>query len=48
VLPQHYSVIVDALHQVGADLLKPVKEYLGDEYSYEEIRLLRAILRQAR
>ncbi len=43
---EHYPVIVDALHQVGDDLLKPVKEYLGDEYSYEEIRLVRALLRR--
>ncbi len=48
VQPEHYVVIVDALHQVGDDLLKPVKEYLGDEYSYEEIRLVRAAIRQAR
>ena len=45
---EHYAVIVDALHQVGDDLLKPVKEILGDEYSYEEIRLVRASIRQAR
>ena len=46
VQPEHYVMIVDALHQVGDDLLKPVKEYLGDEYSYEEIRLVRALLRR--
>jgi ATP-dependent DNA helicase RecQ len=45
VQPEHYDVIVDALHQIGDDLLKPVKEFLGDEYSYEEIRLVRALLR---
>jgi len=41
-----YDVIAAALHAVGDDLLKPVKEYLGDDYSYEEIRLVRAIRRQ--
>ena len=46
--PEHYAVIVDALYQIGDDLLKPVKEFLGDEYSYEEIRLVRATIRQAR
>jgi ATP-dependent DNA helicase RecQ len=46
VLPEHYNVIVDALHEIGDDLLKPVKEFLGDEYSYEEIRLVRAFLRR--
>jgi ATP-dependent DNA helicase RecQ len=48
VQPEHYDVIVDALHQIGDDLLKPVKEFLGDEYSYEEIRLVRAAMRQTR
>ena len=48
VQPEHYDVIVDALEQVGDDLLRPVKDFLGDEYSYEEIRLVRAAIRQAR
>jgi ATP-dependent DNA helicase RecQ len=48
VKPEHYDVIVAALHQIGDNPLKPVKEYLGDEYSYEEIRLVRAAIRQAR
>ena len=46
VRPEHYDVIVDALHQIGDDLLRPVKDFLGDEYSYEEIRLVRAAIRQ--
>jgi ATP-dependent DNA helicase RecQ len=48
VRPEHYQVIVDALQQVGSDLLRPVKDFLGDEYSYEEIRLVRAAIRQVR
>ncbi|HYA99386.1 MAG TPA: DNA helicase RecQ [Ktedonobacteraceae bacterium] len=48
VKPEHYHVIANALRHIGDQLLKPVKEYLGDEYSYEEIRLVRAVLRQAR
>ncbi len=47
VQPEHYDVIVDALEQVGDNLLKPVKEFLGDEYSYEEIRLVRAAIRRS-
>ncbi len=46
VAPDRYDVIAAALQTVGGDLLKPVKEYLGDEYSYEEIRLVRAVQRQ--
>ena len=48
VQPEHYEVIVNALQQIGNDLLRPVKDFLGDEYSYEEIRLVRAAIRQAR
>jgi ATP-dependent DNA helicase RecQ len=48
VRPDHYEVIVDALQRVGSDMLRPVKDYLGDEYSFEEIRLVRAVMRQAR
>jgi ATP-dependent DNA helicase RecQ len=43
--PGHYEVIVDAIQQVDGEALKPVKELLGDEYSYEEIRLAKALLR---
>ena len=45
--PGHFETIADALQQLGSELLKPVKEFLGDEYFYEEIRLVRALLRQA-
>ncbi len=40
--PERYDVIADALREVGGELLKPVKEFLGDEYAYDEIRLVRA------
>jgi ATP-dependent DNA helicase RecQ len=43
--PGRYDVIVAALHQAGFTMLKPVKELLGEEYSYNEIRLVRACLR---
>ena len=46
--PERQKIIFAALQQVGGDMLKPVKEFLGDEYSYEEIRLVRALMRQAR
>ena len=48
VQPEHYEVIVDALLQVGSDALRPIKDFLGDEYSYDEIRLVRAWMRQSR
>ena len=42
--PERYEVIADALQEVGGDLLRPVKDFLGDEYSYDEIRLVRAAM----
>lgn len=42
VAPERQKVIIKALETVGADLLKPIREYLGEEYSYDEIRLVRA------
>ncbi len=45
VSPEHYAAIAEAFRQTGGDLLKPVKELLGDDYSYDEIRLVRAHLR---
>lgn len=44
--PDRYKVIAAALLQVGDEMLKPVKEFLGDEYSYDEIRIVRTIERQ--
>lgn len=46
--PGHYEVIIDALQRVGSEMLRPVKDFLGDEYSFDEIRLVRAMTRQAR
>jgi len=44
--PERYKVIAAALLQVGDEMLKPVKEFLGEEYSYDEIRIVRTIERQ--
>ena len=38
--------IQDAFEKVGFNRLSPVKELLGDNFSYEEIRLVRAYARQ--
>ena len=35
------QVIIQAIEKVGDAALKPIKEYLGEDYSYEEIRLVR-------
>lgn len=36
------KIIMQAIAKIGDDALKPIKEHLGEDYSYEEIRLVRA------
>ncbi len=40
--PERQQPIIQAIQTVGADLLKSIREHLGEEYSYEEIRLVRS------
>ncbi len=42
VIPVKQELIIKAIQKLGADALKPLKEHLGDSYSYEEIKLVRA------
>ncbi|GAC1426645.1 MAG: DNA helicase RecQ [Ktedonobacteraceae bacterium] len=42
----HYQNIVDAIEQLGDGALRPLKDFLGDEYSFDEIRLVRTIMRK--
>ena len=44
--PERYRVIADVLERVGGEALRPVKDVLGEEYSYDEIRLVRALMRR--
>lgn len=48
VSPAHYERIAAAFQQIGGEALKPIKEMLGDDYSYGEIQLVRAVLRRSR
>ncbi len=43
----HYQNIVDAIEQLGDGALRPLKDFLGDDYSFDEIRLVRAVMRKA-
>jgi ATP-dependent DNA helicase RecQ len=43
--PERYAQIAAAIEQFGNDRLKPVKEALPEEITYEEIRLVAAHLR---
>src|SRR5579885_1215430 len=45
--PDRFEVIAGAIRQLGGDTLRPIKDALGEEYSYDEIRLVRAFLRQS-
>ena len=45
VSPERRQVIADAIASVGDGPLRPIKEALGDGYSYDEIRLIRDLQR---
>jgi ATP-dependent DNA helicase RecQ len=47
VSPGRYDVITDAFRQLGSDTLRPIKDLLGEAYSYDEIRIVRAFMRHA-
>jgi ATP-dependent DNA helicase RecQ len=40
--PDKQQIITRAIEKIGVDSLKQLKEYLGENYSYAEIRLVRA------
>jgi ATP-dependent DNA helicase RecQ len=43
--PGHYDTIAEALRRADGRVLGTVKDVLGDEYSYGEIRIVRALVR---
>jgi ATP-dependent DNA helicase RecQ len=43
--PDRATAIAQAIEIVGAERLTPIKEHLGDDYNYEEIKLVRAKLK---
>ena len=43
--PAKATAIELAINTVGAERLTPIKEHLGDDYNYEEIKLVRARIR---
>lgn len=48
VLPEQQKPILKAIQTIGADSLKNLREHLGESYSYEDIRLVRAWWRRER
>jgi ATP-dependent DNA helicase RecQ len=44
--PEHYQLIREACLRLGMDLLRPVKDSLPEEISYEEVRLVVSHLRR--
>jgi len=45
--PERHKAIYEVWQEVGDGFLRPVKDILGDEYSFEEIKLVRAAIRQS-
>ncbi len=43
---ERLEIIAAAFAKVGANTLSPVREYLGEDYNYNELRLARAVLRR--
>jgi ATP-dependent DNA helicase RecQ len=43
----HHDRIVEAFERLGDALLRPVKDALGDDYSYEELRIVRILMQGA-
>jgi ATP-dependent DNA helicase RecQ len=41
VAPEKQQIIIQAIESIGDNALKPIKEYLGENYSYDEIKLVR-------
>ena len=41
--PERVHRILDALNTIDGDRLAPVRQSLGDDFSYEEIRLVRIL-----
>ncbi|HEY9296317.1 MAG TPA: RecQ family ATP-dependent DNA helicase, partial [Phormidium sp.] len=47
VSPERQKIIFDTMQELGAvEMLKPIYEYLQEEFSYGEIRVVRALWRQ--
>ncbi len=46
VIPVRQQFIIKALKTVGADSLKSIYEHLGESYTYDEIKLVRALWRR--
>jgi ATP-dependent DNA helicase RecQ len=42
--PKKQVIIERTFNQMGMEMLKPIKEHLGDDYSYDELRLVRGIM----
>jgi ATP-dependent DNA helicase RecQ len=42
VSPEMQKTILQAMQTLGADSLKTIREHLGEQYTYEDIQLVRA------
>lgn len=46
VAPNKLQIIKDAMQNLGFEKLSPIKTELGDDYSYDELRMVQAILKR--
>ena len=44
--PEHYRAIKEACEKLGMELLRPIKDALPEEISYDEVRLVASHLRR--
>jgi ATP-dependent DNA helicase RecQ len=44
---EHQMTIYNALKESGETMLRPIKDLLGDDYSFEEIRFVKAVMRHS-
>ena len=42
---KRFALIANAFAEIGDDFLAPVKNYLGEAYSYDELRFARFLLK---
>jgi ATP-dependent DNA helicase RecQ len=47
VFPERQKIIMSSIEEIGdSAALKPIYEYLGEQFSYDEIRLVKALWRK--
>lgn len=48
VSPKHQTIIYEALEMIGSDSLRTLFEHLREEYTYDEIKIVKAVWQNKR